>query len=339
MGHPKIDNTTRFAVAPVFIADETLRPVVVVVVKATFAFGHNGAVELVEEQVPVNLGGEPWSDEPISSQKYEPEVALLKLATDVALVGHARPPTVNATEVDVGIKVGPVRKVARVFGDRYWMLVNGEARRSRTGPFAVPIPLAWERSFGGRDELHSTPEKVSLEPRNPVGTGFGRPLSKEQEVLKLPNIEDPANLISAYGQTVTPCGFGFISPNWEPRASFAGTYDARWDASRKPLLPLDFDRRFFNAAAPGLVAPGYLRGDEEVVVMNTTAAERLAFRLPGVQPPRCRVVLRGPRDTELAMNLDTVIVNTDEQRLFLLWRAFTFVGSGPHDVVAIAVTG
>jgi hypothetical protein len=48
-------------------------------------------------------------------------------------------------------------------------------------------------------------------------------------------------------------------------------------------------------------------------------------------------VLRGNRDTQLRTNLDTVIVNADEQQLILLWRAYALAAGGPHDVTAIKV--
>jgi hypothetical protein len=336
VGHPEIDNGTAFAFEPVFIADEDLRPVVVTVVKATYNFDLDGAVWLADEQVPVNLAGEPWTKAPVSSSKYETETALCKLATDIVLIGHAHPPGGGATQVDVGIRVGRVQKLAKVFGDRFWVLTKLGATMSRTAPLG-PVALSWENAFGGHDETQSTPERAVLEPRNPVGTGFGKPLSKEGDHLRLPNIEDPNQLIGEYGGVVAPCGFGFTSPNWQPRAKFAGTYDEAWNRTRKPLLPVDFDRRFFSAAAPGLVASGYLRGDEEVIVLNTTPVARLAFRLPGGLPPACRVVLRGKQDVELSTNLDTVIVNTDVRQLTLLWRAYTPVAGGPHDVAAIEV--
>jgi hypothetical protein len=335
LDHPEIDNRTAFAFEPVFIADEELRPVVVAVIKATYRFDVHGMVSLADEQVPVNLSGEPWTDAPISSYKYEPELAFCKLATDVALIGHAHPRGGGTTEIDVGIKVGPVQKVARVFGDRFWISKKSGVEMSRTAPLDS-VPLTWENAFGGQDETRSTPERALFEPRNPVGTGFGKPLTKLGDRLRLPNIEDPNQLISGYGSMVAPCGLGFTSPNWQPRATFGGTYDEAWNETRKPMLPADFDRRFFNAAAPGLVAPGYLRGDEEVVALNTTPVPRLAFRLPGVAPPQCRVVMRG-RDTRLQTNLDTVIVNTDEQLLILLWRAYTLAAGGPHDVTVIEV--
>jgi hypothetical protein len=176
-----------------------------------------------------------------------------------------------------------------------------------------------------------------IESRNPVGTGFGKPLRRDGDRLRLPNVENPGNLITAYGDVVEPWGFGFISPEWQPRAAFAGTYDEAWEHGRKPMLPTDFDRRFFNAAPSGLVAPTYLDGNEEVVALNVTDVSRLAFRLPGVASPRCRIAFhRGP-DTVLETNLDTVIVNTDERQFTLLWRAYTIIPNGPHDVAAIAV--
>lgn len=337
MGHPEITNSTPFAFEPIFIADEDLRPVVVALIKATFNFDVHGAVWLADEQVPVNLAGEPATGAQISSYKYEPESALFKPATDVALIGHAHAPGGGATQVDVGIKIGPLQKVARVFGDRFWEQTKLGIGVSRTATFDR-VPLTWENAFGGRDEGGSIPEHPLLEPRNPVGTGFGKPLAKSGDRLRLPNIEDPNQLLGGYGAVVAPCGFGFTSPNWEPRARFGGTYDDGWDKTRKPMLPVDFDRRFFNAAAPGLVAPGYLRGDEEVVLLNATPVSRLAFRLPSVPPPQCKIVLRGRKDSTLTTKLDTVIVNAGDHQLMLLWRAYAAAADGPHDVTDLVVT-
>jgi hypothetical protein len=336
VGHPDIENRTPFKFEPVFIADEDLRPVMVALIKATFSFDVHGRVELADEQMPVNFAGERWTDAPASSYKYEPETALCKMSTDVVLIAHARPPGRGASQAEVGIKVGRVQKTAIVFGDRFWVLTKDGVTRTRPNQLER-LPLTWENAFGGRDDARSTPERAVLEPRNPVGTGFGTPLSKEGDFLRLPNIENPAQLIAEYGDVVEPCGFGFTSPEWQPRAGFAGTYDQQWSDSRKPLLPVDFDRRFFNAAASGLVAPGYLRGDEDVVVLNAAPVPRLAFRLPGVPPPGCRVVLRNHTETDLRTNLDTVIVNTNEARLVLIWRAYAPVAGGPHDVAAIQV--
>ena len=104
-----------------------------------------------------------------------------------------------------------------------------------------------------------------------------------------------------------------------------------------PLLPNDFDRRFFNGASPGLVAPGFLLGNEPVTLINVTKSGRLSFKLPGVRPPECRVQLRGRKDVLVQTQLDTVIINSDEMSLFLIWRSHVVLRTGPHDVVGIEI--
>ena len=76
-----------------------------------------------------------------------------------------------------------------------------------------------------------------------------------------------------------------------------------------------------GAAAPGLMAPGYLRGDEEVVLLNATPVPRVAFRLPSVPPPQCKVFLRGGQESTLTTKLDTA-----------------FTGSTPPDVMELGNT-
>ncbi len=81
--------------------------------------------------------------------------------------------------------------------------------------------------------------------------GFCAPGRAFEDGVSLPNLEDPADPLLRWGQIAAPAGFGFVSPDWEPRASLGGSYDETWRRERMPLLPGDFDRRFFNAASPG----------------------------------------------------------------------------------------
>jgi hypothetical protein len=144
-------------------------------------------------------------------------------------------------------------------------------------------------------------------------------------------------MVTSPGSRGTPVGFGFVGVEWQPRAGFAGTYDEAWTKHRAPLLPKDFDRRFFSAASEGLVAPGYLRGDEGVQAFGVTPEGKWEFRLPGVEPPTVTIALRFGEDVLLGTNLDTVIVDADARQLTLIWRAFTPLRSGPHDVRAIRI--
>jgi hypothetical protein len=197
--------------------------------------------------------------------------------------------------------------------------------------------LIYERAFGGWDRTHSDPNKHAFEPRNPVGTGFLSKHGRLEDGIRLPNLEDPRNPISSYNDTPPPAGFGFTSPDWQPRATFAGTYDEQWTTERMPLLPKDFDRRFFNAASPGLIAPGYLNGDEPVLIENASPRGMISFNLPAVPPPECRVQLIGSHDACVQTNLDTVIINTDEDLLIMIWRGHLAVRNGPHDIVSIEI--
>jgi len=336
LGCPSIVNRLAFAFEPLFLADEEMRPLLVPVVKATYAIGPRGKLALAEKQVPPNLAGEYWGDPDTSSYRYEPECAFHKPATDVALIGHAYAPKAGVMEVTVSFRVGPVGKTVRVVGDRSWFKSLSAVTMSPPKPIER-IPLVYERAFGGWDRSDPDPEKHDFEPRNPVGTGFRGKHGSFREGTRVPNLEDPRHPIRDISDRPPPAGFGFTSPSWQHRVAFAGTYDEPWSKQRMPLLPKDFDRRFFNAASPGLVAPGYLKGNEPVVVENASPEGKLGFHLPGVPPPACRVRLRGGNDHLLQTQLDTVIVDMDERLLFLIWRAVLALRSGPQDVVSIEI--
>jgi hypothetical protein len=337
MGHPKIENRTPFAFETLFVADENGAPLCVPVVKATLTIGGSGVLAMAEEPLPIETGGTLNGEEPEASYAYEPETAFFKPATDVALIGHAHATARGQTEVLTGIRVGSLQKLVKVVGDRFMARRGGVARASAPQPFER-IPLVYERAFGGWDRRDADASRHSVESRNPAGTGYRHPAIDGDDDVRLPNLEDPNQPFRAYGETPAPAGFGFISPHWEPRRRFAGTYDEHWDRTRRPLLPRDFDRRFFNAASPGLVAQGYLNGDEPVVVLNASPEGRLTFDLPGIPPPVCGYELRGRAPTTVETRLDTVIVNTDSRLLLLIWRAHFPLRNGPHDLVALQVT-
>jgi hypothetical protein len=336
MGHPAVQNRTPFAFEPLFLTNEDGRSLFVPIIKATYYIQEGVSLALAEEQVPVNVSGEYWGDPDKSSYKYEPETAFIKPTTDVILIGHAYAPKPGTREVNVGLRMGPIEKVVRVVGDRYWFKRFSRIFKTKPKSFEC-IPLVYERAFGGWDRSHPDPEKHSFEPQNPVGTGFRTRGGKFEEDVRLPNLEDPRHRLRKFRDRPPPVGFGFTSPGWQPRAALAGTYDEAWMKERMPLLPMDFDQRFFNAAPLDQIAPGFLKGDESVAVVNASPSGKISFKLPGVPPPQCRVQLRSRKDTHLKTQLDTVIINTDDNLLLLLWRTNLLLRSGPQDVVSIEV--
>jgi hypothetical protein len=336
MGHPLIDNLTPYAFEAAYSADEGGRPLFVPIVKGTYQLAEDGSVGLASSQKPVSLTGELYGKPGESSYKFEPEYAFFKPATDVVLIGYAHARNGGATETRVRLRAGALDRTVRVTGDRYWFRSMGVIMATPPESFEK-IPLVYERAFGGWDRSHPDPEWHACEPRNPVGTGYRSKHGRFEDGLRLPNLEDPSCPLREYGDAPPPSGFGFTSSDWQPRASFGGTYDDKWKNQRMPMLPADFDRRFFNAASSGLVAPGYFQGGEPVSVEGASPGAQISFRLPVQAAPECRVQLTGRRDATIEMKLDTVVIDTDERLLMLTWRGHLVLRNGPHDVASIRI--
>jgi hypothetical protein len=313
----QLRNHTPFAAHLAVFPDPEGIDTAYVTVKGTFAVGDT--TEIAETQVPVVLADVYWGEEGASSLKYASEVHPSKPSTDVVLVGQAwAPHGKTATSVDVALKVAGRMKVVRVVGDREWSRGAVGARHSAPKPFRS-LPLVYERAFGGT-HVAEKEKKVLFEPRNPVGRGFvGERSGRELEGLPLPNLEDPRSPVRGVNDRPAPTAFGYVSPAWEPRKSYAGTYDEAWMQSRAPYLPKDFDPRFFNAAHPDLVMPGFLQGGERVEVLNANERGAFGFGVPEC-PVSAQVRIAGTVYAP-ALRLETVLIEPDEGRACLIWRA------------------
>ena len=69
---------------------------------------------------------------------------------------------------------------------------------------------------------------------------------------------------------------------WMPRRGFLGTYDDKWRKERSPDLPEDFRFEYYNGAHPDLQVNGFLKGDEDVELLNLTPGGKVGFQLPGL---------------------------------------------------------
>ncbi len=335
LAHTEVSNATPFAVGFQHLSDRSGKPVVVALIKATFAIG-DGDLKISETQLPIFPAGKPNGEPGKSSYLHEPETSYFKPNSDIVLIGEAVAPDGVASRLNVEFSIGPYHSRALVFGDRWWERGFLENRLTDPEPFSS-IPLVYERAFGGWDKSHPSPEKHKVEPRNPVGVGFQRQFKSGEDRLPAPNIEDPSNLISSMQDRPKPIGFGFVSPNWEPRSALAGTYNSIWEKTRMPLLPVDFDLSFFNAASEGLVAHGYLSGKEPVMLLNCSKIPILSFFLPGIPPPQCLFRVRGMPDQMLSGPLDTVLVNSLENTVSLSWRCHVLLPRGPESLLALSV--
>ncbi len=318
----QLKNTTPFAAQISVLPDPQGVDTLYVAIKATFSL--KPRVEVAPKQVPLRMSDEYWGEPGASSLKYAADVHLLKPSTDIALVGQAwAPDGRSVTQLDVSLAVGDHKKTLRVFGERKWRSSLGlfGLRPSSPAPFRS-MPLVYERACGGAHVIAGSRPRAYFEARNPVGQGFaGKRRRGEIRKTRVPNIEDPKQLKRKPGARPTPAGFGFIAASWEPRRSFAGTYDAAWLESRAPYLPKDFDARYFHAAHPDLVAQKYLSGGEPVEAVHVAPDGPLRFKLP-VCELDATVRVAGKTENP-RLNLETVLIESDDSRLTMLWRGAT----------------
>ncbi len=311
----QVDNRTPFAAERGWVRDRNGAEVWLVAVKCTWTIGPDGATEIAEDQPPVLRIPEHHGEPGNSSIKYDGDLVLTKTATDILVVGQAYAPGGRpVTQLDVGFRVGPVQKLLRVYGERVW---------SSTGPSApqsfLTMPLVYERAFGGVDAKSAHPER-DWEWRNPVGRGFA--VSRENLAGRpAPNIEYPDEGVREWSDRPRPAGFGAIAGHWQPRVALAGTYGDTWLKERQPLVPEDFDERFYQCAPVDQQAPGFLRGGEPVVLYCLTPGGELRFHLPKVFLGFETRFYDGTRQIHRERRLHTVILEPDVPRVSLVWHS------------------
>lgn len=311
----QVANQTPFKAALSVFPDPQGVETAYAVVKATFALGA-AQPELAPQQLPLLASDVYWGDPQQTSLRAAGEFALLKPATDVLLMGRAVAPAPGTRIADVGLRVGPVRKVVRVFGERHWEGFGSNLRPSAPLPWER-VPLRWELAFGG--VAPDAADARDHEPRNPVGRGIA---SRDPAALRgqpLPQLEDPAHPIRNPNDRPPPACFAPIAPAWLPRRAHAGTYDEAWISGRAPYLPTDFDARFFQLAPHDLIAPGHLRGGEPVELAGFTLGEPLRFTLPAIH--LTLTFQFGGRPVPRPAQLEMVLFEPDHGRFQMLWRA------------------
>lgn len=177
----------------------------------------------------------------------------------------------------VSFQMGALAKTLDIFGNRFWKLAGGALQViSDPEPF-TEMPITYAQAFGGKGF-----------DRNPLGKGFAPLLSPSgDEILPLPNIEDPQRLIGSPSDRPGPAGFGPLDFTWPQRAKKLGTYDDKWFRERWPFYPEDIDWTFFNAAPDDQQQEGFFRGAETFIVKNMHPAKPLVqSRLPALRQ-RC----------------------------------------------------
>ncbi|WP_184871659.1 DUF2169 family type VI secretion system accessory protein [Mesorhizobium sangaii] len=302
-----------------WVQDKAANKIWLVCVKATFDIASDGTTKPSDDQVPLFIQGQPLDGDFEKSLIYESDFFGVKPCTDVLVNGTAWAPNGKpTTALDVGFRVGPVQKRLRVFGDRWWTVSLAGGRDVIASPeYFVKMPIRYEAALGGWDRSASNPKDHRLDDRNPVGQGL---ISNPNGRLgrTLPNIEDPANLVTTWMSRPEPAGFNAIACHWSPRRELAGTYDDTWMKTRFPLWAEDLDPRYYCCAPRDQQVNGYLKGGEPVQAINMSPDGPIRFSLPrlifgfSTRLKRETIHHRG--------SLATVILEPDQRRLIMVWQ-------------------
>lgn len=294
------------------------------IVKGTFDLANGSKAKPASDPLfPTGDEYYPDDEDGQGAPRYASDFAPFKPRADVLIVGKCHAPGGGATtESQVSVRVGEKHKTLRVFGERYWRpkLLNWTA--SEPHHFKT-VELRYENSFGG--------PKFK---KNPVGRGADSIKDgADGELWPLPPIENPACLIRGRRDRPEPAGYGPLAAMWETRAEKLGTYKGDYLKTRWPWFPNDFDWGYFNVAPEDMQVQGYLRGDEKLCFENLHSkhpkyeSQLPALRLRCFVNRRAGTQSREMRFDEVKMNLDTLWVDMEAEKLVLIWRGWTEVAS------------
>ncbi len=314
-------NMTNYAALDVpFVAPDGT-DVVVVVVKATFDL-LKSCPQLADVQRPVRVADEVYdADAHDSSIRLPADIVVSKAGGDLIVVGEAiAAKPVIAMDVAVAIRdrIVPLR----VHGERvYYRGMGGALAVGDAAPFERK-PIVYERAYGG-----TSADFTLVEHRNPVGCGVAR---RVDDLIgqRAPQIEHPAKPIGGAGVVnPEPAGFGAIGTHWEPRRSYAGSFDEAWQRERMPLMPRDYDMRHNNCAHPSMQLDRPFEPEEPLRILGMTEDQVLQFNLPQLTVKAAGRYDDGATDT-LVMPVDTVLVEPNDACLELTARATFSLGRG-----------
>ncbi len=321
----EIVNATKMQAGYTLGMDPDGREYLVVAVKGTFAMPLGSAPqkrqpELADEQVPLVMADEPTGEPGFSATRYESEFPLFKPRCDVLLNGSAYAPGGQPTKkVQVSMAVGPVKKSFKVTGDRVWDKVLASTVPSEPKPF-IKTTISYDRAYGGVDVAPDKPDKPNTYQPNPVGVGH-YPLTPKKELIgkPLPNTAQPMQPINVRSGRFKPMALGPIGRNFKARVAYAGTYDQQWLDEVFPFLPADFNP-LYHQSAPADQQIDHPRGGEEITLLNLTPTGETRFQIPTIEVP-VEFTDASYERTQTQAVLDTIILEPDQERFMLVWRA------------------
>jgi hypothetical protein len=307
-------NRTDHRAALGFAQDPDGREVALALLKATWRFSAAGGVPLVAdeaERIPIFLGDQFTGDPAGSPLRFASDLTSNKRGTDVAIAGHAY--GFGLREVTAGFRLGSIEKALRVHGVRPVARVLHRFAVGQAQTFEK-VGVGYENAYGG--VWQDAKGQLLPFPENPIGKGAHCP----QQGAQAPHLEAPNHPYFGPEPASVPTALGFIPAGWQQRSRFAGTFDQDWMDNRRPLLPKDFDVRFYNTVAQDQVLLDGLRGGEKLVLVGLhPQSSQVRLIVPDL---RCmaKFVVKSTSQ-HIPMVPDTLLVLPDEGKLAITFRA------------------
>jgi hypothetical protein len=333
-------NPTRLVAGYTVATDKQGRESLVVVAKGSYGIPSHPseAPRLLDTPCPLVTTDEFFGEPGGSAVKYENDFAPCKPRCDVLLNGSCHAPSGQpATEVTVAILVAGLTKAFRVVGPRR----HGRFRLG-WGPGApepfTHLPIRYDLAFGGVDRADEDPRRHRWHALNPVGVGLSaRPDASAGHDLAWPLTEELDKPVRSRDSEYRPMAFGAIGRSWQPRIAWGGTYDQDWLDHHAPFLPPDFDTRYFQSAPEDQqIDPP--RGGEDVALLNLTPQGRTMFKLPAKLGLPVLFVGRDGQTTEVPAVVDTLLLEPDEGRFMLVWRASLALRRNVREIVQVQIS-
>lgn len=292
----------------------------VIAVRGRFDLDENGGLSISKDQEMI-LEDEYEGDPHKTPLLLPGDIVPFKPNTDVTALVKSWPPAQTSSACwQCGIKVGENQYIVEVGGPSEWKWT--ETGWERTEPTPVRNALIDYR-IAASDAVCGAPLSEDV-PLNPLGVPRLREaLLEKGERYPAISIKSPDEVYKLEADHSFE-GFGPVPPFWRSRQQYTGTYDERWKAERHPLLPEDFDYRFYQCAHPRLIQKGFLKGDERIELGRVRpGGGNIAFHLPDLVPV-AHYQWIDDREVTLRLNLDGVHIDVREPpfRVDLTWRAW-----------------
>jgi hypothetical protein len=228
----ELKNETPHALAQLVELDRTGAEHLLVVLRAEFAIGKGGSLEVAPPLSPPRPADVFHGDPTATSIQGEAELASIKPTTDVLLFGSAVARRSGTRVMDVMFRVGPVKKVVRVYGERRWKRALLAKTASDPLPFER-VPLIWENAWGGTDQRPTTRNTTAPSRAIQRVAATARAGRSSRGGRAVPESRGPDRVASGVLGARAP--WPPHRRGWLPRRQYAGTHDEKWVAEKTPL--------------------------------------------------------------------------------------------------------